>query len=145
MKFLDGQIRDNSHFYSLRVHYEDTDIGGIVYHTKYLNFIERARSSLIRLLDFPADKFLKIKKNIVVKNINISWHSSCSLGDEIFVKTNLIEMKKVSLLLRQTIFKKENNKRLVTADVKICFIDENMKVIKLPEKLFNALKKLLPN
>ena len=41
MKFLDGQILDNSHFYSLRIHYEDTDIGGIVYHTKYLNFIER--------------------------------------------------------------------------------------------------------
>ena len=39
MKFLDGQILDNSHTYSLRIHYEDTDIGGIVYHTKYLNFI----------------------------------------------------------------------------------------------------------
>ena len=55
MKFLDGQILDNSHIYSLRIHYEDTDIGGIVYHTKYLNFIERARSSLIRLLGFPAE------------------------------------------------------------------------------------------
>ena len=58
MKFLDGHILDNSHIYSLRIHYEDTDIGGIVYHTKYLNFIERARSSLIRLLGFPAEKFL---------------------------------------------------------------------------------------
>ena len=145
MKFLDGQILDNSHFYSLRIHYEDTDIGGIVFHTRYLNFMERARSSLIRLLKFPADKFLKNKKSFVVKNINISWHSSCSLGDEIFVKTNIIEMKKASFLLRQSIFKKENNKKLVTADVKLCFIDENMEVIKLPEKLFNALKKLLPN
>ena len=60
MKFLDDQILDNSHIYSLRIHYEDTDIGGIVYHTKYLNFIERARSSLIRLLGFPAEKFLKL-------------------------------------------------------------------------------------
>ena len=55
MKFLDGHILDNSHIYSLRIHYEDTDIGGMVYHTKYLNFIERARSSLIRLLGFPAE------------------------------------------------------------------------------------------
>ena len=90
MKFLDGQILDNSHIYSLRIHYEDTDIGGIVYHTKYLNFIERARSSLIRLLGFPAEKFLKLNQSIVVKNINISWYSPCSLGDCIFVKTNLI-------------------------------------------------------
>ena len=65
MKFLDGQILDNSHFYSLRIHYEDTDIGGIVYHTKYLNFIERARSSLIRLLGFPAEKLLKLNQSIV--------------------------------------------------------------------------------
>ena len=41
MNFLDGQITDNTHSYFLRVHYEDTDVGGIVYHAKYLNFIEK--------------------------------------------------------------------------------------------------------
>lgn len=145
MKSIDGQIKDKSHYYFLRIHYEDTDIGGIVFHAKYLNFIERARSSLIRLLKFPADEFLKIKISIVVKNINISWHSSCSLGDEIFVKTNLIKIKKASLLLRQVIFRKENNIKLVTAEVKLCFIDKNMKVIKLPEQFYNVLKTLLPH
>ena len=145
MKFLDGQILNNSHIYSLRIHYEDTDIGGIVYHTKYLNFIERARSSLIRLLGFPAEKFLKLNQSIVVKNINISWYSSCSLGDCVFVKTNLIELKKASIGLRQVIFDEENNKKLALADVKLCFINENMKVIKLPEKFINVLKTNLPH
>ena len=144
MNFLDGQIKDKSHFYFLRVHYEDTDIGGIVYHSKYLNYVERARSSLIRLLDFPAEKFLKLKQSIVVKNINITWYSSCSLGDCIFVKTNLIELKKASLCLRQVIFNEENNKKIVSTDVKLCFINEKNKVIKIPEKLFNLLKRNLP-
>ena len=58
MNFLDGKIRDKTHLYSLRVQYEDTDIGGIVYHAKYLNFIERARSALIRKLEFPAEKLI---------------------------------------------------------------------------------------
>ena len=145
MKFLDGQIRNNSHFYSLRVHYEDTDIGGIVYHSKYLNFIERARSSLIRLLGFPAEKFLKLKQSIVVKNINIYWYSSCTLGDCLFVKTNLVELKKASLCLRQVIFDEGNNKKLSSADVKLCFINENMRVIKLPENFLNTLKTNLPH
>lgn len=145
MKFLDGHIRDNSHFYSLRVHYEDTDIGGIVYHSKYLNFIERARSSLIRLLGFPVEKFLKSKQSIVVKNININWYSPCSLGDRLFVKTNLIELKKVSFCLRQVIFDEGDNKKLASADVKLCFTNENMKVIKIPENFLNGLKPILPH
>ena len=145
MNFLDGQIKNKSHLYYLRVHYEDTDIGGIVYHTKYLNYIERARSSLIRLLDFPAEKFLKLKQSIVVKNINVSWYSSCSLGDCIFIKTNLIELKNASLCLQQVIFNEENNKKLASAKVKLCFLNENMKVIKLPKQLFSVLKTLLPN
>ena len=56
MNFLDGQITDNTHFYFLRIHYEDTDVGGIVYHAKYLNFIEKSRSGFIRLLKFPSEK-----------------------------------------------------------------------------------------
>tara|TARA_B100001248_G_C27338106_1_gene434859 strand:+ start:226 stop:663 length:438 start_codon:yes stop_codon:yes gene_type:complete len=145
MKFLDGHIIDNSHFYSLRVHYEDTDIGGIVYHSKYLNFIERARSSLIRLLGFPVEKFLKSKQSIVIKNINIYWYSPCSLGDRLFVKTNLIELKKVSFCLRQVIFDEGNNKKLASADVKLCFTNENMKLIKIPENFLNVFKPILPH
>ena len=56
---IDGLIKEKTHFYYIRVHYEDTDIGGIVYHAKYINFIERARTSLIRLIKFPAEKFLE--------------------------------------------------------------------------------------
>ena len=80
MKFLDGQILDNSHIYSLRIHYEDTDIGGIVYHTKYLNFIERARSSLIRLLGFPAEKFLKLK------DYSVKWEKYFPIYENYFKK-----------------------------------------------------------
>ena len=50
---IDGFIEDNDHFYYLKVYFEDTDAGQIVYHTNYLKYFERARTSLLNLLKFP--------------------------------------------------------------------------------------------
>ena len=145
MNFIDGQIIDNTHFYCLRVHYEDTDVGGIVYHAKYLNFIERARSGLIRLLKFPSENFLKQNLSIVVKNIHFDWHQSCKLGDCICVKTNLMEFKKASLVLSQIIFNENYSKKLASANVMLCIVNKNMKVSRLPENFLKSLQSVLPN
>ena len=145
MNFLDGHITDNTHSYLLRVHYEDTDVGGIVYHAKYLNFIERARSGLIRLLKFPSENFLKQNLSIVVKNICFDWHQSCKLGDCICVKTNLTEFKKASLVLSQIIFNENHTKKLASANVTLCMVNQNMKVSRLPEKFLKSLQSILPN
>ena len=48
---LDGFIKENKHYYPLKVFYEDTDAGEIVYHSNYLKYFERARSSLLNLLE----------------------------------------------------------------------------------------------
>ena len=145
MNFLDGQITDNTHFYFLRVHYEDTDVGGIVYHAKYLNFIERARSGLIRLLKFPSENFLKQNLSIVVKNIYFDWHQSCKLGDCICVKTNLIEFKKASLVLSQIIFNENYTKKLASANITLCMVNKKMKVSRFPENFLKSLQSILPN
>ena len=145
MNFLDGHITDKTHSYFLRVHYEDTDVGGIVYHAKYLNFIERARSGLIRLLKFPSENFLKQNLSIVVKNICFDWHQSCKLGDCICVKTNLIEFKKASLVLSQIIFNENYTQKLSSANVTLCMVNKNMKVSRLPENFLKSLQSILPN
>ena len=141
MKYLiDGIIKSKSHFYYIRVHYEDTDIGGIVYHAKYINFIERARTSLIRLIKFPPEKFLKNGLSIVVKSINFDWYSSSTLGDCICVETNILKIRKVSIILRQTIYNFERSKILATAEVKICFLDTDMKIALIPNEFIKKLK-----
>ena len=145
MNFLDGEIRDKTHLYSLRVQYEDTDIGGIVYHAKYLNFIERARSALIRKLEFPAEKLLKKNLSIVVKKLYCEWQNSCTLGDTICVKTHLIEFKKASLVLSQVIFNEHDKKQLSNTEVTLCFLNKNMKVTRMPENFLKSLKSILPN
>ena len=145
MNFLDGEIRDRSHLYYFRVQYEDTDIGGIVYHAKYLNFIERARSALIRKLGFPAEELLKKKLSIVVKKLYCEWQNSCTLGDVIYVKTNLVQCKKASLVLNQLIFNDHDNKKLSETEVTLCFLNKNMRATRIPESLLKSLKCILPH
>jgi acyl-CoA thioester hydrolase len=85
----------------IRVYYEDTDAGGIVYHSNYLNFCERARSEIF------FEKALKPFNNrggFVVKNLKADFLKPARLGDTLFVKTQLLESKRVSLKLLQDIF-----------------------------------------
>ena len=145
MNFLDGEIRDRSHLYYFRVQYEDTDIGGIVYHAKYFNFIERARSALIRKLGFPAEELLKKNLSIVVKKLHCEWKNSCTLGDVICVKTRLLQCKKASLVLNQLIINDYNNKKLSETEVTLCFLNKNMRATRIPQNLLESLNIILPN
>ncbi len=88
----------------IRVYYEDTDLGGIVYHSKYLNFCERARSELF----FAAGKTPVYNGyHFVVKNIDATYHKPAYLGDILSVKTKLLELKGASLVLEQSVGKEE--------------------------------------
>lgn len=102
----------------IRVYYEDTDCGGIVYHSNYLKFCERARSELFfGKGKMPYNQGL----GFVVKNINADFIKSAKLGDELWVKTSLLELKRVQLTLRQEVFKGEE--KIFAMDVRLGFID----------------------
>jgi len=88
----------------IRVYYEDTDIGGIVYHSKYLNFCERARSELLFRKNIEVFN-TQTNSGFVVKSINANFIKSATLGDILEVKTKLKGHSKVTLTLIQTIFK----------------------------------------
>ncbi|WP_300223693.1 YbgC/FadM family acyl-CoA thioesterase [uncultured Helicobacter sp.] len=102
----------------IRVYYEDTDCGGIVYHSNYLKFCERARSEMF----FGKGK-MPYNQNLgfVVKSLNADFIKSARLGDELIVKTEVLELKKVQLTLRQEVFKGEE--KIFSMDVKLGFID----------------------
>jgi acyl-CoA thioester hydrolase len=86
----------------IRVYYEDTDCGGIVYHSNYLNFCERARSELFfsKGLSPHEDNFF-----FVVKHMDCNFISSARFGELLEIKTELVELKKASLKLEQTIMR----------------------------------------
>ncbi len=110
----------------IRVYYEDTDTGGVVYHSNYLNFCERARSEAF--FDKGLTPVLE-SGHFVARKVNADFYKSAKLGDMLEVKTHLISMKAASFTLSQEIYK-ENNK-IFELEILLVYIDFNAKVQKI--------------
>ena len=128
--------------HKIKVYYEDTDAGGVVYYANYLKFIERARSEA--LLDIGLSN-LKIKKNfgalIIVKSCNINFIKSSYLEDELKISSFITSFNKASFMMDQVISR--NDDIIVTAKVHLVFINEKNKPVKIPEKIIIDLKPYL--
>ena len=118
----------------LRVYYEDTDAGGIVYHSNYLNFCERARSDL-----FFKRGFSPVLENghFVAKRIEADYILSAKLGDVLDIKTDLVAMYAASFELLQTIFR--DDKKIF--ELKILLVYTNFEA--KPQKITKEVKELI--
>lgn len=118
----------------IRVYYEDTDAGGVVYHSNYLNFCERARSELF----FQKGLSPVLQSgHFVAKKLEADYIISAKLGDELEIKTELIEMRTASFILLQTIFKDE--KKIFELKITLAYITFQGK----PQKITNEVKEIL--
>ncbi len=101
----------------IRVYYEDTDVGGVVYHSNYLNFCERARSDA-----FFKKGMTPILKNghFVARKVVANYLSSAKLGDLLDIQTSLLKMKAASFVLLQSVFKDE--KKLFEMEITLAYI-----------------------
>lgn len=113
----------------IRVYYEDTDVGGVVYHSNYLNFCERARSQLF----FDAGRSPILSGgHFVAKRIEADYIKSAKFGDLLEVKTSLIEIKNVSFRLLQEIFRE--NEKVFEMHIDLVYIDFAGKMAKIPQE-----------
>ncbi len=88
----------------VRVYYEDTDAGGIVYHANYLKFFERCRTEWVRGLGAHQQSLLEQSIGFVVRDMEIQFRKSAKLDDELVVCCELSELKRASLTMIQHIF-----------------------------------------
>ena len=118
----------------IRVYYEDTDAGGIVYHTNYIKYCERARSEVFfQQEQLPSDGE---KSGFVVRNINADFLGTAILGDMLEVTTEILQRKSASLVLLQSVLKEE--KVIFKMEITLVFIrDGRPKAI--PENLYAIL------
>lgn len=89
--------------FDVRVYYEDTDAGGVVYHSNYLNFAERARTEMLRRLGFSQAELFEQDLAFVVHHIDINYHYPAYLDDALIIKTDVKELKRASLVFSQSI------------------------------------------
>lgn len=121
------------HQFSQRVYFSDTDCQGIVYHAKYLDFAEHARTEMIRET-VDQSKMLSDHVGFVLKEANIVYHTPAKLDDILFVHTTIESLKTFSVVLRQEI--KRNNELVCVVTVKVACIDlRNNKVLKISDYL----------
>ncbi len=93
--------------FPIRVYYEDTDAGGVVYHANYLNFFERARTEFLRQYNFSQQELFAKSIAFVVRRIEIDYRFPARLDDLLSVETTISEVKKASIIFKQNLWKGE--------------------------------------
>lgn len=135
-------MSNQSHKFPIRVYYEDTDAQGIVFYANYLKYTERARTEMLRSSDFDhADHIKKQGNMFVVRHIEISYHASARLDDQLNIETTVQKIGGASALLKQNVMKGDS--LLVETDVTLVCIDQNSKPVRIPDEARQALSHYL--
>lgn len=134
----------NEFLWPVRVYYEDTDAGGVVYHSIYLNFMERARTEWLRELGFEQDE-LRSDYDVLfaVRHMQIDYLLPARFNDALQVTVQLTELKKASLKVKQEIKRNSDNKILCTALVRIASLSASaLKAAAIPSAVHTRLLQL---
>ena len=128
--------------YKLKVYYEDTDAGGVVYYANYLKFFERARTEAIAEIGLSNKKLLEENGIlIIVKSCNIEYKRPAKLEDQLEVKSSIISISNTSFKMKQKAYR---DKELITdCEIHLVIVDEKGKPIKIPEILKKKIKELI--
>ena len=122
-------------FHKLKVYYEDTDSGGVVYYANYLKFLERARTEALFSIGFSNNKIQKqFNAFIIVKSCNIEYKKSAYLEDELTIRSFVKSITKTSFFMNQIISKEKDI--IVEAKVHLVFINKEGKPVKIPEDIY---------
>jgi acyl-CoA thioester hydrolase len=128
----------SGHQFQLRVYYEDTDAGGIVYYANYLKFAERARTEMLRALGFShGDLHHAQGLAFVVRRCCVDYRHPARLDDSLSVQTLIAKIRGASFDLRQRIYRGE--RLTVSLEVTLAAVDRSGRAVRLPESLSSAL------
>ena len=123
----------------IKVYYEDTDSGGVVYYANYLKFLERARTEALYSIGYSNNKILeKFESLIIVKSCNIEYKKPSHLEDELMVRSFVKSITKTSFFMNQVITKAEET--IVEAQVHLVFVSKEGKPKKIPEEIYSKFK-----
>ena len=127
-------------FHKVKVYYEDTDSGGVVYYANYLKFLERARTEALSSIGYSNNKVKEdFEALIIVKACNIEYKKSAHLEDELTIRSFVKSITKTSFFMNQIITRKKDE-IIVEAQVHLVFVDKKGKPIKIPDEIYFKFK-----
>tara|TARA_B000000609_G_scaffold155818_1_gene147399 strand:+ start:758 stop:1180 length:423 start_codon:yes stop_codon:yes gene_type:complete len=126
-------------FHILKVYYEDTDSGGVVYYANYLKYLERARTEALFSIGFSNKKIQdQFSSIIIVKSCNIEYKKSAHLEDELKIRSFVKSITKTSFFMNQIITKDKDV--IVEAQVHLVFVNKDSKPVKIPDEIYSKFK-----
>jgi acyl-CoA thioester hydrolase len=135
-------IADGKHHLAIRVYYEDTDSGGVVYYSNYLKYAERARTEMLRDIgsEHQAMK-AELGVGFVVRSCNADYQKPAYLDDLLEVETEIIAVRGASIQMRQTVTRA--NEALVIMEVKLACMNFDGGAVRIPEGVRNVMAELV--
>ena len=119
----------------IKVYYEDTDAGGVVYYANYLRYLERARTEFLSGQGINVAELHNLGYFFTVTHVDIKYKKSAKLGDIVEVTSEIIELRNASLTIKNRILRDDT--LLVEAHVTIAYIDKNGRPHRLPDSFKN--------
>jgi len=139
MSARSGHFEAGEHVFPLRVYYEDTDAGGIVYYASYLRFAERARTELLRLAGLEQSELARLHQVVLaVRNCVVDYLAPARLDDLLEVRSRLSGLSGATLTARQSIGRGEET--LARLDVRVACVRPDGRPTRLPAPVRSALQ-----
>ena len=129
--------------FPIRVYWEDTDAGGIVFYANYLKFMERARTEWLRSLGVNQGQLREATGGMfVVSETRIKYHRPARLDDELLVTASLLEAGRASITIaQQALLRKEPLQLLCEGTIRIGWVDAaTLKPARIPVSILETLK-----
>jgi acyl-CoA thioester hydrolase len=123
-----------------RIYYEDTDAGGVVYHARYLAFLERGRTEFFRERGLSVGDLAKQGHVFPVVRMEIDYRAPAVLDDLVRVETSILEVGKTSFTMGQKVVRSADGKPLAEGKVTLVCVGPGLKAKRLPEELVKVLQ-----
>jgi tol-pal system-associated acyl-CoA thioesterase len=124
----------------VRVYYQDTDAGGVVFHAQYLAFMERARTELLNALSIDVARLADERRILfMVYELKARYHAPARLNDMLSVSAEVVKMGRASVVFHHRV--ERGGELLVEADVTLALVDrDRMRPARMPQELEQAFK-----
>ncbi len=134
-----GRFEDGEHLYAVRVYYEDTDAGGVVYHANYLRFFERARTDMLALLGADLAQALSDGEGgYVVADAHIKYRQPAKLGDALIVASRLRELRTATCVVQQRVMR--DGQVVVEGRITVAFVGADGRPRRQPAAWIEAFR-----
>jgi acyl-CoA thioester hydrolase len=124
---------------AVRIYYEDTDAGGVVYYANYLKFFERGRTEFLRELNIEQDTLLEENIAFVVRKVDMDCLKPARFNALLSVKTQITHRKKASLMFKQEVFHEKGELLCQASTLIACVNLQKMKPAAIPAEIIEVI------